>query len=144
VAIPYTVVYIEDNLGDILLLKQAFEERGFAVQVNAIDDWDEAIRYLRVKDTARDAPPPDLFLLDQQLPRGDGKHLMEFIAESEYLREIPAYLFSSPPLSDRLRAQFLADRILDKPATWEGYLELVDRFMRDIEAFRASRGLVQH
>jgi len=136
------MVYAEDNQGDVLLLEQAFSEKSYAVEIQVLPDWDQALRYLKVKETARDAPPPDLLLLDQRLPRGDGKTLMDFIATSDYLKRIPAYLISSPPFSEVLRGQFQRDRIIEKPALWDGYLVLCDQFMEAMWGFRASTRMV--
>lgn len=139
---PYTVVYVEDNRGEVLLLEQAFAQKTVAVVIQVLFDWGETLRYLRVKETARDAPPPDLLLLDQQLPRGEGLTLMHFVFKSDYLKSIPTFLFSSPPLSDQLRSHFKAERIIEKPDTWDGYLLLVDQFLEAMKSFRRTSNKV--
>jgi CheY-like chemotaxis protein len=136
---PTTIVYIEDNQGDVLLLQQAFEERAYGIRIQVIPDWDQALHYLKVKETARDAPPPDLILLDHQLPKGDGKGLLMYINGSEYLKTIPAYLFTSGDHCRQMANDIPPDRCLEKPVAWDGFLALADRFIATIRQRQAER-----
>ncbi len=131
-----TIVYVEDNIGDVLLLRQAFEECFFNVDVDVIPDGAQALRYLQVKATAKDAPPPDLILLDMRLPKVDGDELWKFIAEDPYLQGIPTFIFLSGPVKTDLTIP--QDRRLTKPAAWDGYTSLVARMMAQIEDRRKT------
>jgi CheY-like chemotaxis protein len=143
VGLPFTIVCVEDNQGDVLLLEQAFEQRGSAVTVQALPDWEAALSYLGRKESAREVPPPDLLLLDQQLPRGEGTSLMEFIATSDVLDRVPAYLYTSASEADRLRECFPTERVLETPDSWDRYLALVDRFIQDMRHFRHEPGIAE-
>jgi CheY-like chemotaxis protein len=131
------IVYVEDNAGDVLLLQQAFEQRLIGITMQVIPTGDEALRYLRVKETARDAPPPDLLLFDLHLPSVNGDELVAHVQKSEYLRGIPWFIFADPCGGPGNRHPHVPpDRCLTKPSEWAPYLELVDRLVAEITAHR--------
>ena len=63
-----TIVYVEDNSGDALLLEEALREKGHATHLLVIDNGEKALRYFEIKDKARDLPPPHC-ILDRAGPR---------------------------------------------------------------------------
>jgi CheY-like chemotaxis protein len=134
-----TIVYIQDNPGDIMLLRQAFEERGYDIEIQVLNDWDQAINYLKIKETRKDAPPPDLILLDQRVPKGEGRDLMAFIRDSDYLRRIPAFLFASHPLTAKLKAEFSPECVVDAPRDWNECLVLSDQLMECMQSGERRR-----
>ena len=52
-----TIVYVEDNDGDTLLLEEALRARGHKAQLLVIEKGDSALHYFQVKETAKDVPP---------------------------------------------------------------------------------------
>jgi len=53
-----TIVYIEDNGGDTLLLEEALRANGHKSQLLVIEKGGTALHYFQVKETAKDVPPP--------------------------------------------------------------------------------------
>ncbi len=123
-----TVLTIDENHGDVLLLREALEERTRNTTVQSIDHAGEALRYLSIKATARDAPPPDLILVSWRIPGADGDALMEFIRKSEYLLGIPHILFIAENQCEAVRSTLKLEpwQCREKPRDWTGYLKLAD------------------
>lgn len=132
-----TIVYVEDNAGDVLLLRQGFEEHFFTVTLQVIPDGEQALRYLEIKATAKDAPPPDLILLDMHLPRVDGDQLWRFILHDPYLKDIPTFIFQHGQTKPHIT--IADDCRLMKPSNWKGYLALAERLATVIEERRKKK-----
>ncbi len=86
---------IEDNPGDVLLTREAFKECSQEHNIVAIKDGVEGLKYLKREGSYKDAIPPDLILLDLNLPRKDGRELLKDIKEDEELKLIPVIILST-------------------------------------------------
>jgi CheY-like chemotaxis protein len=131
-----TVIYVEDNHGDALLLQEALSERGHDVNLVIIDKGDKALHYFQVKAKIRDIPPPHCILLDTNLPIVTGLQLIEFIRGADGYNDTPVYIFASEREYVSLKAAIVvsSESFLIKPLTWEGFLELADLLMRSAKA----------
>ncbi len=67
------VLLVEDDPGDVLMTKEAFEDYKLSNQLHVVTDGAEAMDFLRRQGEHTDAPRPDLVLLDLNLPRMDGQ-----------------------------------------------------------------------
>ena len=126
-----TIVYVEDNSGDALLLEEALRDRGHAVELLIIERGDKAMRYFEVKNTARDLPPPHCILLDSHLPLVTGAELVKFIRNSEVFRQTPVYIFASEREYREIAktAPVSLESFLNKPSRWDQFLALADLLM---------------
>jgi two-component system, chemotaxis family, response regulator Rcp1 len=129
----FEILLVEDNPGDVLLTKEAFQEGRLAHRLSVIEDGDEAIRFLRREGKYRDAPRPDLILLDLNLPKKDGRELLADIKADPVLRHIPVIvLTTSDAEQDVWRAYKLhANCYLTKPVQMDDFLEKI----RSVEDF---------
>lgn len=126
-----TIVYVEDNSGDALLLEEALRDRGHAVELLIIERGDKALRYFEIKNTARDLPPPHCILLDSQLPLVTGAELVTFIRNSEVFNRTPVYLFASENEYREIAktVPVSLESFLTKPSRWDQFLALADLLM---------------
>ena len=86
---PIHILLVEDNPGDVRLTMEALKEGRFPTTLHVASDGVEALHYLR------NMAPPDLILLDLNLPRRSGREvLMEIKADPE-LRWIPVMVLST-------------------------------------------------
>ena len=97
------ILLVEDNLGDIRLTQEALRESRLRNNLSVVSDGVEAIAFLRREGKYADAPRPGIILLDLNLPRKDGREVLEEIkAEngkvapvcpfvSVYIRRHPEY-----------------------------------------------------
>jgi CheY-like chemotaxis protein len=90
---PIKILLIEDNEGDILLTKEAFEESRIINTITALKDGSEAIRFFETLRNAEDAP--DLVLLDVNLPKVSGHEVLLFIKNSEKYKSIPVIMLTT-------------------------------------------------
>ncbi len=133
-----TVVYVEDNSGDAVLLEEALRERGHSVELLILESGDKALRYFKIKDSARDIPPPHCILLDAHLPVISGTELIIFIRKSEVFDKTPVYIFASRIDYKAILENVSVSResFLTKPDTWTKFLELADLLMRSADICR--------
>ncbi|MCW2957778.1 MAG: two-component system response regulator [Solirubrobacterales bacterium] len=129
---PITVLLVEDDPGDVLLIREAFEDHKLNNTLLVANDGVEALDLLRDPDTER----PDLVLLDLNLPRKDGREVLREIKDDDSLRSIPVVvLTTSDAEEDILRSYDLhANAYVTKPVDFERFIEVV----RQIDDFFVS------
>lgn len=132
---PVEVLLIEDNRGDVILIREAMEHAGLTHTVHVTSDGVEAMKFLRRSGKYTQAPIPDLILLDLKLPRKNGREVLAEILPDPTLCKIPVILLSSSRSELELaRAyQLPPECYIVKPSTFEGFVELV----RTIETLRS-------
>jgi CheY-like chemotaxis protein len=130
------VLLVEDDPGDVLITKEAFEENKVRNQLNVVNDGVKALAYLRQEDNYADAPRPDLILLDLNLPKMGGHEVLEQIKSDADLQCIPVVvLTTSDAEEDVLRSYNLhANAYVTKPVDFERFLSVV----RQIDDFFVS------
>ena len=86
-----------------------------------------ALAYLRKEAPYTDTPRPDLILLDLNLPRLDGREVLQEIKDDPDLRHIPVIvLTTSQAEEDVLRSyQLHANAYVTKPVDFEGFIEAI-------------------
>ncbi len=89
------ILLIEDNEGDILLTKEAFEDAKIQVELNVVVDGKEAIDYLSKKGKYSNQALPDLLLLDINLPKINGHQVLKYIKSSDDLKQLPVIMLTT-------------------------------------------------
>jgi CheY-like chemotaxis protein len=130
---PIEILLVEDNPGDARLAKEAIREGKVHNRLNWVPDGVEALAYLAKEGNYKDAPRPDLILLDLNLPRKDGREVLAQIKGNPALMSIPVVvLTTSQAEEDILRAYHLnANCYITKPVDLEQFIKVV----RTIEDF---------
>ncbi len=133
---PIAVLLVEDDPGDVVLVTEAFEHNKVNNELHAVQDGVEALQFLRREAPYEDAPTPDLILLDLNLPRKDGREVLEEIKADDALRRIPVVvLTTSKAEEDVLRSYDLhANAYVTKPVDFDRFIEVV----RQIDEFFVS------
>lgn len=131
-----TVVYVEDNTGDAILLQEALRESGLAVQLMVIPDGSQALHYFQIKASAVDLPPPHCILLDAHLPLVTGAQLLRFIRGSAVYADTPVYIFAAETeYKDLLQAGIVSkESFITKSDSWDGFLQLANLLMKSATA----------
>jgi CheY-like chemotaxis protein len=86
---------VEDNVGDILLIKEAFNEAGVIHRLNVVNDGAEATDFLFRKGRFAKALRPDLIILDLNLPKKSGREVIAEIKADSELARIPIVVLTS-------------------------------------------------
>ncbi len=121
------VLLVEDDPGDVLMTREAFEENKVANRLAVVSDGESAMAYLRKEGSFADAPTPDLVLLDLNLPRMDGREVLAAMKGDDALRSIPVVvLTTSEAEEDVLRSYALhANAYVTKPVDFERFIDVV-------------------
>ena len=136
------VLMVEDNQGDVVLMRTAIETAQLPYDLTVLPNGEEAVQYLYAQGKYADAPRPDLILLDMKLPRKNGCEVLDEIRLDPALWAIPLILLSSSRSElDRARSYGRPpESYMDKATTFRGFIELVQA----VETFRrkvaGSRG----
>ncbi len=127
------VLLVEDDPGDVLMTREAFEDNKVANNLYVVNDGVTAMEFLRKQGEHADAPTPDLVLLDLNLPRMDGREVLAALKEDPELRRIPVVvLTTSEAEEDVLRSYSLhANAYVTKPVDFHRFIEVV----RQIDEF---------
>ena len=124
---PIQILLVDDDPGDTLMIKEAFEENKVRNELSCVSDGVDALRFLRREGEFADAPRPDLILLDLNLPRKDGREVLAEVKADPDLRTIPVVvLTTSEAEEDILRSYDLhANAYVTKPVDFERFIEVV-------------------
>ncbi|TVS86848.1 response regulator [Mycobacterium helveticum] len=127
------ILLVEDDPGDELITREAFEHNKLKNNLNVAHDGEEGLDYLYKRGRFRDAVRPDLILLDLNLPKYDGRQLLEQVKSDPGLARIPVVvLTTSSAEEDILRSyQLHANAYVTKPVDLDQFINAV----RQIDEF---------
>ncbi|MBC7925893.1 MAG: response regulator [Bryobacteraceae bacterium] len=130
---PVEVLLVEDNPGDVRLTQEALKDGKVTVNLTVASDGVEAIELLKRKGPFSGKTRPDLILLDLNLPRKNGREVLEEIKADEDLKRIPVIIMTtSKAEQDIYKAYNLnANCYITKPVDLDEFLNVV----RSIENF---------
>lgn len=92
---PVEILLVEDNPGDVHLTLEAFKEAKVRNNISVADDGMKAMAFLRHEGEYKNAPLPDLILLDLNLPRKDGREVLAEIRQDPKLTRIPVVIMTT-------------------------------------------------
>jgi len=92
---PAEILLVEDNPGDVELMKEALRSSQGRVQVRSVGNGLEALAFLRSESPFEGAPRPDLVILDLNLPQMDGREVLAEVKKDPSLRRIPVVILTS-------------------------------------------------
>jgi CheY-like chemotaxis protein len=126
----YTILLVEDDPNDVLLIERAFRRANLANPLRVVGDGEAALAYLsgELPYTDRDRyPMPLMILLDLKLPRKSGLEVLAWLRQQPGLKRLPVVvLTSSREASDINRAYDLgANSYLVKPVDFDALLDMV-------------------
>ena len=124
---PVHVLLVEDDPGDVLMTKEAFEHYKLRNVLHAVTDGEQALHFLRRTGGYADAPRPGLILLDLNLPRLDGLEVLAELKADPALKVIPVVILTtSQAQQDVLRSYALhANAYVSKPVDFETFMEVI-------------------
>jgi CheY-like chemotaxis protein len=130
------VLLVEDDPGDELMTREAFEDNKIRNRLHVARDGEEALDFLYQRGPHADAPAADLILLDLNLPKYDGRQILEKIKSDPELSHVPVVILTtSSSEEDILRSYKLhANAYVTKPVDVEQFIAAV----RQIDEFFVS------
>jgi CheY-like chemotaxis protein len=130
------VLLVEDDPGDVLMTREAFEYYKISNVLHVVTDGEQALQFLHRTGDYADAPRPGLILLDLNLPRKDGLEVLAELKADPVLKVIPVVvLTTSQAEEDILRSYRLhANAYVSKPVDFERFMDVI----RQIDTFFVS------
>ena len=120
------ILLLEDNPADVQLLRRALQSAGLDCHLVVIEDGAEALAFMRGHGKYRDARPPDLAVMDLNLPKNDGLEVLEEMRKNPALANVPVAILSSsssPRERNRLK-ELRVTRFITKPYDLEQFMEI--------------------
>ncbi|MGW7432200.1 response regulator [Streptomyces sp. NPDC054861] len=134
----YDVLLVEDDMADAMLIEEALSERG-ARNLVQVTDGVAALEHLRAPGAVR----PDLIVLDLNMPRMNGRDLLQILKTDEALQSIPVVVLTTSSAPEDIAGAYHshANAYVTKPVNldeFEKAVQSIDAFYLDT-ATRAPR-----
>ena len=121
------ILLVEDNPDDVELTRLAFDEAKIANQLAVVGDGAEALDYLFARGRFADRDPadlPSLVLLDLNLPKVDGREVLQAIRANEATRALPVVVLttSTEPFDVEATYALGVNSYIQKPVDFEQFV----------------------
>ena len=115
------------------MTREAFEDNKVRNRLSVVSDGVSALEFLRKEGQYADAPTPDLVLLDLNLPRMDGREVLQALKADAALRSIPVVVLTTSEAEDDVVRSYAlhANAYVTKPVDFDRFIEVV----RQIDEF---------
>ena len=125
---PIEILLVEDNPGDVILTQEAFSAAKIWNNIHTAKDGEEALSYLKQTSGFENAVKPDLILLDLNLPKVDGREVLDKVKSDDDLCHIPiVVLTSSEAEQDILKTyEMHANSYIVKPINLEQFANVIN------------------
>ena len=125
--VPIEILLIEDNPGDARLTREALRDARVRNSLHVAVDGVEARAVLRRQGKHSAVPTPDLILLDLNLPKKDGREVLEEIKQDDQLRHIPVVILTTSQAERDIAESYRlrANAFVTKPVDLEQFLTVV-------------------
>lgn len=122
----FRILLVEDNPGDVYLLRRALKDAELNAELTVIDDGAEALAFARGQGKYAAVSVPDLAVLDLNLPKNDGAAVLEAMRQNQRLSHVPvAIMTSAAPPEDQTKVEKLGiGRFITKPPHLDDFLRI--------------------
>ena len=120
------VLLVEDDPGDVLITREAFEEH-LHNRLAVVTDGAAALAYLRREQPYADVPIPDLILLDLNLPRRDGREVLAEMKDDPALSYIPVIVLTTSSAKEDVLGSYRlhANAYVTKPMDFDNFIAAI-------------------
>jgi CheY-like chemotaxis protein len=121
------ILLVEDNPGDVRLIKEVLNSNRIFSSINNVNDGVEAMDYLYKRGNYKTVSQPDLIILDLNLPRKDGREVLAEIKSDITLQYIPVLVMTiSQSEEDILKSYNLhANCYITKPIDLHQFIKVI-------------------
>jgi CheY-like chemotaxis protein len=123
------VLLVEDDPGDVLMTREAFDHYKITNQLHVVEDGEEAINFLRRRGAYQHAPRPGLILLDLNLPRKDGREVLAEIKADPDLCDIPVVMLTTSSADEDILSSYKlhANAYVTKPVNFDRFVDVIQQ-----------------
>lgn len=121
------VLLVEDDPADVEFTRETLEDIKILIHLDVAIDGAEAMKYLRKEGTYANVPRPDVIILDLNLPKKDGREVLEDIKQDEDLKSIPVVILTTSSAEEDIRRTYNdgANCYITKPIGFEQFAQVV-------------------
>jgi len=125
--VPIEILLVEDNPGDARLTQEALRDAKVRNNLHVVLDGVEALAFLRRQGKHAAVPRPGLILLDLNLPKKDGREVLEEIKQDDQLRHIAIVILTTSQAEEDIIESYRlrANAFVTKPVDLEQFLKVV-------------------
>lgn len=118
----------EDNLGDIILIREAFGERNLIDRISVVKDGKQALDFIYKEGKYVDAETPDLIILDINLPKINGLDVLKKIKKAKDIKRIPVIMLTSSSSQKDINESYdnCANCFITKPDDVDDFLKAIN------------------
>lgn len=122
------ILLVEDNEGDILLTRKAFEIANILNEIEVVKDGEKAVQFLRKEGNYHDVDTPQLILLDINLPKLNGKEVLSLIKNDLQLKTIPVIMLTTSNAQNDIVESYShhANCYITKPDNFNDFVDVID------------------
>lgn len=123
------ILLVEDDAADIELTKEAISRLKIELTLNVVRDGMEAMSYLRQEEGYRDVPIPKLILLDLNLPRKDGREVLQEIRANGVLKHLPVIMLTTSQADEDIISSYRlgVNAFITKPVGLAGLIKVAQQ-----------------
>lgn len=121
------ILLVEDNEGDIILTLKALKKANIFNSVDVVKDGEKAVEFLSKEGLYKDAETPGIILLDINLPKLNGKEVLQIIKTNEQLKSIPVVMLTTSDSEKDILESYnqYANCYITKPNNFNDFIEVV-------------------
>ena len=121
------ILLVEDNEGDIMLTKEAFEDAKIHTKLSVVKDGKEAMDFLNKDGGYENVEAPDLLLLDVNLPKKNGHEVLQYIKGNKNLKHIPVIMLTTSSSQKDINLSYdnYANCYITKPVEVNDFIAVV-------------------
>jgi two-component system, chemotaxis family, response regulator Rcp1 len=132
-AAPIPILLVEDNPGDQKLAQSGFRRWKRPVEVHIAANGEEALDFLYRRGAFENAQAPQLIILDLNLPRINGREILQQIKNDPQLKHVPVCVLTGSKSPDDIRAAYglQANCYMVKDVDFSRFMKVI----QDLEVF---------
>jgi CheY-like chemotaxis protein len=121
------ILLVEDSLGDARLTIEALKENKVLNTISHVTDGVEALAFLYQQGQYSNATRPDLILLDLNMPKMDGREVLEKIKQDEKLKRIPVVILTTSQADEDIIKSYdlNANCYISKPVDLDQFMAVI-------------------
>jgi chemotaxis family two-component system response regulator Rcp1 len=143
-----TILLVEDNPADIKITQRALRESELSVELVVVRDGQQAVEYLLRQGTYADDESwrvPELILLDLNLPRLNGREVLERIRSTPMLRSVPVVVLTTSRRREDVQEVYAAgaNTYIEKPQDFRRFVDVlrtIHRYWLDTAILPPTQG----
>ncbi len=124
---PINILLVEDNEGDAKLTAKALTKARILNKLHVVDDGEKAMDFLYQRGAYLQVPRPDLILLDLNLPKKDGREILEEVKADPNLLQIPVVVLTTSQADEDIARSYglHANSYIKKPVDFPGFMDVI-------------------